>query len=116
MARTAEIEDVISNWVARHDLEHVLEVLDKAEVPSGKIYDIADIAADAHYRAREMIQEFRLSDGTPLSVPGIVPRLAETPGETRWLGPKLGEHTAEVLAGLGYSSDELADFKRRGAI
>jgi formyl-CoA transferase len=116
VARTAEIEDVISNWVARHDLEHVLEVLDKAEVPSGKIYDIADIAADAHYRAREMIQEFRLSDGTPLSVPGIVPRLAETPGETRWLGPKLGEHTAEVLAGLGYSSDELADFKRRGAI
>ena len=116
VARTEEIESVISDWVARHDLERVLEVLDKAEVPSGKIYDIADIAADAHYRARDMIQEFRLSDGTPLKAPGIVPRLSETPGETRWLGPKLGEHTAEVLAGLGYSSDELADLKRRGAI
>ena len=94
----------------------MLAVLDKAEVPSGKIYDIADIAADAHYRAREMVQEFRLSDGKPLQVPGIVPRLSATPGETRWLGPKLGEHTAEVLSGLGYSGHELADLKQRGVI
>ncbi|MGQ0750371.1 MAG: CaiB/BaiF CoA transferase family protein [Betaproteobacteria bacterium] len=116
VARTEEIESVISDWVARHDLQHVLEVLDKADVPSGKIYDIADIAADAHYRAREMIQEYLLPDGKPLKVPGIVPRLSGTPGETRWLGPKLGEHTAEVLSGLGYSRSELADLKQRGVI
>lgn len=116
VARTEEIESVISDWVARHELEHVLAVLDKAEVPSGKIYDIADIAADAHYHAREMIQELRLPGGKPLQVPGIVPRLSATPGETRWLGPKLGEHTAEVLSGLGYSRDELAGLKQRGVI
>ena len=116
VARTEEIESVISDWVARHDLTHVLAVLDKAEVPSGKIYDIADIAADAHYHAREMIQELRLPGGKPLQVPGIVPRLSATPGETRWLGPKLGEHTAEVLSGLGYSRDELAGLKQRGVI
>jgi formyl-CoA transferase len=116
VARTEEIERVISGWVARHDLERVLEVLDKAEVPSGKIYDIADIAADAHYRAREMIQELRLDDGQPIQVPGIVPRLSETPGETRWLGPQLGQHTAEILTGLGYSREEQEAMRQRGVI
>jgi formyl-CoA transferase len=116
VARTAEIEQVISDWVAQHDLAYVLEVLDKAEVPSGKIYDIADIAADAHYRAREMIQEFKLEDGKPLKLPAIVPRLSETPGETKWLGPRLGEHTAEILSALGYAPEEQEKLKRLGAI
>ena len=116
VARTEEIESVINDWVACHELDYVLQVLDKAEVPSGKIYDIADITADAHYRAREMIQAFHLDDGKPLELPGIVPRLSDTPGETRWLGPKLGEHTAEILTGLGYSPDEQQELKRRGVI
>ena len=116
VARTDEIEQVISDWVGRHEMDRVLEVLDRAEVPSGKIYDIADIAADAHYRAREMIQEFELSDGKPLEVPGIVPRLSDTPGETRWLGPRLGEHTSEILDTLGYGSAAQQDLKRRGVI
>lgn len=116
VARTQEIEQVISDWVAQHDLEHVLAVLGEAEVPSGKIYDIADIAADVHYRARGMIQDFELDDGKPIKVPGIVPRMSETPGETRWLGPKLGEHTAEVLSALGYSLEEQEKLRRAGVI
>ena len=52
VARTEEIEKVIGDWVAAHDLEHVLAVLERADVPSGKIFDIADIAGDAHYAAR----------------------------------------------------------------
>lgn len=116
VARTQEIEQVISDWVAQHDLEHVLAMLGEAEVPSGKIYDIADIAADVHYRARDMIQEFQLDDGKPIQVPGIVPRMSETPGETRWLGPKLGEHTAELLSALGYSLEEQEKLRRAGVI
>jgi formyl-CoA transferase len=107
---------VIGEWVAQHDLAHVLGVLEKAEVPSGKIYDIADIAADAHYRAREMIQEFRLADGKPVRLPAIVPKLSETPGETKSLGPALGEHTAEILGALGFSAEQQQDLKRRGVI
>ena len=101
VARTDEIEKVIADWVAGHDLEQVLAVLEKADVPSGKIYDIADIARDAHYAAREMIASHPLKDGKTVQLPGIVPRLSETPGETRWVGPALGEHTAEVLSALG---------------
>jgi formyl-CoA transferase len=116
VARTEAIERTISEWVAQHDLAHVLDVLDKAEVPSGKIYDIADIAADAHYRAREMIQEFRLQDGKSITLPAIVPKLSDTPGETKWLGPRLGEHTAEILNALGYAPEEQEKLKRLGAI
>jgi formyl-CoA transferase len=116
VARTEEIEKVIGEWVAANDLDRVLAVLEKADVPSAKIYDIADIARDTHYAAREMIQEFRLKDGHTVKLPGIVPKMSDTPGETRWIGPELGAHTAEVLGGLGYSAEEQADLRRRGVI
>ncbi len=116
VARTGEIEKVIGDWVAGHDLDRVLEVLEKADVPSGKIYDIADIVRDAHYAAREMIGSYQLKDGKSLKLPGIVPKLSETPGETKWVGPALGEHTAEVLSALGYGVEQQRELKKRGVI
>jgi succinyl-CoA---D-citramalate CoA-transferase len=116
VARTGEIEKVIGDWVAGHDLDRVLEVLEKADVPSGKIYDIADIVRDAHYAARGMIGDYRLKDGSSLKLPGIVPKLSETPGETKWVGPALGEHTAEVLSALGYGAEQQRELKKRGVI
>ncbi len=116
VARTAEIEQVISAWAGTHDLNEVLAVLERADVPSGKIYDIADIAGDAQYAAREMIRRFRLPDGKEIELPGIVPKLSSTPGETQWVGPALGEHNAEILGALGYGQEELAELKRKGVI
>jgi formyl-CoA transferase len=116
VARTAELDEVIGDWCAAHDLDHVLEVLASAQVPSGKIYDIADIVKDLHYQARGMIEQARLPDGEPMKVPGVVPKMAQTPGGTRWLGPGLGEHTGEVLAQLGYDAARIADLKSRGVI
>jgi len=116
VARTDEIEKVIGDWVAAHDLEHVLQVLEKADVPSSKIYDIADIARDPQFAMREMIQQFTLGDGKTLKLPGIVPKLSETPGSTKWIGPALGEHTAEVLGALGYSEEQQRELKRHGVI
>jgi crotonobetainyl-CoA:carnitine CoA-transferase CaiB-like acyl-CoA transferase len=101
VAHTKMIDDAISAWTGRHDLEHVLAALDAADVPSGRIYTAADIHADPHYAAREMIQTHALPDGAPIDIPGVVPKLSGTPGQTRWLGPALGEHTAEVLRSIG---------------
>jgi formyl-CoA transferase len=112
--RTEEVDDAIREWTSRHDLDEVLAVLEKAEVPSGKIYSIADIAADLHYRARGMIERHRLEPGKELLLPGIVPKLSETPGKTRWIGPRLGEHTAEVLGGIGVGAEEIARLRAAG--
>lgn len=110
------LDQAIGEWTAAHDLSHVLQVLEAAAVPCGRIYTAADIHADEHYRAREMIEEHSLPDGARVEFPGVVPKLSATPGRTRWLGPALGEHTAEVLRGLGYDDAAQAGLRERGVI
>jgi len=100
VARVAEIDDVIGEWTAPRNVAQVLTVLDGAAVPAGRIYTVADIAADPHYAARGMLDTITLSDGTALAVPGIVPKLSRTPGRHLRNAPTLGQDTAEVLAGL----------------
>lgn len=114
--RTRELDEVITAWTIQHDLDEILTILDKAEVPAGKIYDIADIVNDPHYQAREMIRQFRLPDGQLLKLPGIVPKLSRTPGEIRWIGPQLGAHTTEVLSSLGYDEAAQAALKAQEVI
>jgi len=116
VAHTETIEQAISAWTSQHDLDDILRVLGAAEVPSAKIYDIADIVADAHYQARGMIEQLHLADGQTLLAPGIVPKLSATPGATAWLGPELGAHTAEVLSELGYDTAAITALRAEGVI
>jgi len=116
VTRTEELDEAIGGWCAQHDLERVLEVLASAEVPSGKIYDVADIVRDVHYQARGMLETHRLSDGAALKLPGIVPKLSDTPGTTRWVGPALGAHTGEVLRALGYADRDIERLRADGVI
>ena len=115
-ARRDELYAAISEWVSRHEASHVLETLSRAEVPASHIYSVEDMFRDAQFAARGMIERHRLPDGRELAVPGIVPRLTETPGGTEWLGPKLGEHTDEVLAGLGLDEAARQRLREAGAI
>ena len=114
--RADELDAVIGAWTREHDAEEVLSALNEAQVPSGKIYSMADIAADAQYLARDMIRQVKLADGTLLRVPGIVPKLSETPGDIDWVGPELGEHTEAVLAAHGYAREEIAELRARKAV
>lgn len=115
-ARADELYDVIGGWTAAHDLDQVLKVCGEAEVPATRIYSVADMFEDPQFLARNMIESALLPGGKPLRIPGIVPKLSETPGETEWLGPELGEHTEQVLDQLGFSADEVAGLRRDGAI
>lgn len=110
------LDAAIGEWVARHLASEALQRLEAAEVPSGRIYTAADIVSDPHYLARGMILDSRLPDGTPVKIPGIVPKFSDTPGAVRWLGPKLGEHTRDVLQALGVSPAEIDRLTAIGAI
>jgi len=107
-AQMARIDDAIAAWTGKRAQAEVLATMETAEVPAGRIYTAADIAADPHYAARGMIEKISASDGEPLKVPGIVPKLSETPGAIRAQAPKLGEHTDEVLREIGYSDVEIS--------
>lgn len=110
------LDEAISLWTERHTLDEVLDALNAGQIPAGKIYDAADIATDPHYQARDMLLQTQLADGTAITLPGIVPKLSATPGDVRSAAPELGQHTDEVLAGLGIDDQTRGDWRARGII
>ncbi len=107
-AQMQRIDEAIAEWTRGRTQKEVLAAMEAAEVPAGRIYTAADIAADPHYLARGMIEKITAADGEPLKVPGIVPKLSRTPGALRTPAPRLGEHTDEVLREIGYSDAEIS--------
>ncbi|HYS63300.1 MAG TPA: CaiB/BaiF CoA-transferase family protein [Paraburkholderia sp.] len=112
----AMLDQAITAWTSHHSTNDVLAALERAEVPAGRIYSVADIVADPHYQARDMLLQAQLPGGASVKMPGIVPKLSDTPGEVRWQGPALGEHTGSVLSELGFANDEIERLRRTGAV
>ncbi|UYG00406.1 MULTISPECIES: CaiB/BaiF CoA transferase family protein [unclassified Halomonas] len=109
----AMIDAAIEAWTEQRPRDAILQALDDARVPAGYPYTAQDIAFDPHYIAREMIQTYTRESGEPLKVPGVLPKLSATPGRLGNGGPKLGQHTEEVLDELGI--DQATRAKLRGA-
>jgi formyl-CoA transferase len=116
VARVAELDAAIGEWAARHDVAEVLAALDAASVPAGRIYTVADIAADPHYQARGMLETVRMADGSELTVPGVVPKLSRTPGGHRRNAPDVGQDTDAVLREIGLTPEQIAELRRRGVV
>jgi len=114
--RVAEIDAAISSWTAQRSVSDVLAALDAAAVPAGRIYTVADIAADPHYQARGMLQSVRMSDGSELTVPGIVPKLSRTPGSHRRNAPTLGQDSDAVLREVGLTEAQIQVLKDKGIV
>ncbi|MFT0548714.1 CaiB/BaiF CoA transferase family protein [Allopusillimonas ginsengisoli] len=111
-----KIDAAITEWTSKRSQSEVIDALNASQIPVGRVYDIADIAEDPHYKDREMILDSFLPDGTPVKVPGIVPKLSETPGEIRREAPLLGQHTDEVLASIGITEAQRDAMRERGII
>ena len=115
-ARRDELYGVIDRWVGSLPLATVLEQLGAAQVPASRIFSAEDMFSDPQFLAREMFLQAKLPDGKDFKMPGIVPRLSDTPGSADWVGPELGAHNLEVLSGLGYDATAIANLKQAGAI
>ena len=116
VARVAEIDAAIGQWTLGLTVAEVLAQLEAAEVPAGRIYTVADIAGDAHYAARGMLQSVTMDDGTALAVPGFVPKLSLTPGAHRRNAPALGQDSDAVLREVGLSEAQISALRERGVV
>ena len=111
-----EIDAAIGAWTATRTVAQVLEQLDAASVPAGRIYTVADIAADPHYQARDMILQTVMADGSTLALPGIVPKLSRTPGSHRRNAPEIGQDTDAVLQDIGLTATQIQALKDKGIV
>ena len=114
VARVAELDQAIGVWAQTMTTDQALQLLDTVAVPAGKIYTVADIASDTHYKARGNIENIQMRDGTRLDVPGVIPKLSRTPGSIKTLAPDIGENTDEILHSIGLTKAQVASLKERG--
>ena len=116
VVRVVEIDGAIQSWCSQQQIDRALEVLKAADVPVSKIYSVRDMLQDPQFLARHMFEQHAFRDGSPIKMPAVTPKMSETPGGTRWLGPELGEHNQTVLESLGYLPDQIAQFRADGVI
>jgi crotonobetainyl-CoA:carnitine CoA-transferase CaiB-like acyl-CoA transferase len=117
VANVKALDDIIRAWSRQHHAEALLALLEKADIPSSKVYTVEDIAADPQYRARGMVRDMPDRHFGAVLQAGIVPLIAEGPGEVRWSGPDIGAHTEEVLGELlGLSARDIETLHKDGAL
>ncbi len=109
-----ELDAMISAWTRERSGEEVIELLDRAGVPTGKVFTAQDMVEDPHYAAREDVVTVEDPEIGAFPMQNVIPRLSETPGEVRWTGPALGQHNEEVYGGLLKLDDERAGLRERG--
>lgn len=111
------LDGIIEEWTKSMPFNEVIKYLDKARVPAGSIYSVEDILNDPHYQARQMIQDVEVEGLGNLKMPGIVPKMSATPGSIEWAGPKLGQHTEDVLKeNLQLTKEQIEELKDKGII
>jgi formyl-CoA transferase len=104
-AASDELDEILGSWSESVTLAEALDILEQAAVPASGINSVAEVFEDEQFKARGSIEHYELQSGLDLYMPAAVPRLTKTPGSTRWLGPKLGEHNRDVLEALGLDEE-----------
>jgi formyl-CoA transferase/succinyl-CoA--D-citramalate CoA-transferase len=113
----AELDQLIAGWTGDLGADTLLALLSEHGVPAGRVYTPADMMADAHFGAREMVVRAASRAGYDVPMPGVVPKFSRTPGRIDDVGPGLGEHTRRVLAELaGVDDDEWARLASTGVV
>jgi formyl-CoA transferase len=113
----AKLYDIIASWVAGLSLADAMEKLVAADIPASPLMSIADIAADRHFLERGTVMRAEDEEYGSVLMAAPVPRMSETPGAVRSLGPKLGAGNEVIFGGmLGMSAAEIAELRKAGII
>lgn len=96
----AELDKIVGEWTSLHLSAELLDRLHAAGVPAGRIYTAADMAADAHFKARAAIVRLLHPHLGEFPMQNVAPRLSASPGRVRALGPELGAHNEAVYGRL----------------
>jgi len=116
LAHPEEAERPVAQFIASHDCADCLAIFEKAEVTAAPIYDIDQFVADPHVQARQIVVDVPDEEIGSVTVHNVIPRLSANPGALRRPAPKLGEHTAEILARIGIGADQLSVFRDEGIV
>ncbi len=112
-----ELDEIIADWTRNASANDLLALLREHDIPSGRVNDAAGIVADPHFRAREAVIDVESDEYGRLTMQNVVPRLSDTPGSVRWVGPPLGAHTMEVMRErLGMTEDQVEQLRTDGVI
>jgi len=107
IANGAELDSIVSAFVAQRSVEENVKFFEQAEVTIGPVNDIARLMENEHVRARGLIANYDDPDMDQFPMHAVTSRMSGTPGSIRTSAPRLGENTREVLAQSGFSSDEI---------
>ncbi|WP_302139394.1 CaiB/BaiF CoA transferase family protein [Halomonas alkalicola] len=110
------LEALLETIMAERDVDDWLARCDAAGVPAGPINDFAQAMSDEHYLAREMVREVEHPVMGRMKTIGFPSKFSATPSSIRAPAPLFGQHTDEVLGGLGLDAEELAELREAGCI
>ncbi|KRB67908.1 CaiB/BaiF CoA transferase family protein [Noviherbaspirillum sp. Root189] len=110
------LDDLVAQAIGELTLTELGERLDRNEVGFSPIYDIADVFADPHFKARQTLVKVPDNELGEVTMQNIVPRFSETPGVVRIAGPALGEHNREVWGECGLTEDEIVRLQEKKVI
>ena len=108
--------DELERTFARRPAAEWLERLADADVPSAPVLDYAGLAAHPQFWANGYLQEIETPNLGRMRVPGPPVQMTATPPRIQGAGPELGQHTEQVLLAAGYTWDEIATLRERGAL
>jgi crotonobetainyl-CoA:carnitine CoA-transferase CaiB-like acyl-CoA transferase len=110
------IDKIVSDWTKSHDLEEIERILEAASVPASRIFTMADIFRDPHFRARDMLINVPDDDLGTVTLAGVVPKLSKTPGSVIWSGHRTGQDTRSILRRFAHLSDQDIDALERDKV
>ncbi|KIK05853.1 hypothetical protein K443DRAFT_130232 [Laccaria amethystina LaAM-08-1] len=122
VARQAEIEEAISAWTSQQSGDEVIEAMNKASIPVGRVVNVKGIVEGEQIQARGAVRDVWVNgsqgkEGWSVKMQGTFPLIDGVDPQPKWAGPDLGDHTKDVLMGdLGYSAEEVEQLRKDGVI